>query len=177
MENDRLKQASAAWISRFATIVIVAMALMVRSSSAAAQNHAQTLNFMRDIGPAIAACWQAPHTDDEITLRLSFSRDGVLIGRPHITFMKPKGGSGIDKEAELANSIFKAVYACTPLHFTDALGASIAGRVLTIRFVGPRPPTRSAARTSHSSSFKSSKNEHKKASIFSKRLEFKHEWL
>ncbi len=94
------------------------------------------------IGPAIAACWHAPDAGDEVTLRLSFRRDGSLFGRPRMTYVKAVGGA--DGEAALANSIFAALQACCPLRFTPALGAAIAGRTFLIRFVAPRPALRAA---------------------------------
>ncbi len=100
------------------------------------------IGTVRDIGPALSACWNPPDEGDEITLRLSFRRDGSLFGTPRITYVKAVGGA--DGEAALANSIFAAVQACSPLRFTPGLGAAIAGRTFVIRFVAPRQTRRAA---------------------------------
>ncbi len=100
------------------------------------------LNRPGEIGPAIAACWRAPDLGDEVTLRLSFRRDGSLFGRPRMTYVKAVGGA--DGEAALATSIFAALQACCPLRFTPALGAAIAGRTFLIRFVAPRRALRAS---------------------------------
>lgn len=89
-----------------------------------------------DVARSMVACWHAPHEGDEVTLRLSFRHDGSVFGKPRITYMKASGGA--DGEVELANSIIRAVTACSPLRFTPSLGAAIAGRIFLIRFVAPR---------------------------------------
>jgi hypothetical protein len=86
------------------------------------------------IATGLAACWRPPHDDDQVTVRLSFTRDGAVIGEPRIVFAQSKGGRGDDPA--LAQSMLRAVRDCTPLHFSTQLGSAIAGQVLDIRFVG-----------------------------------------
>ncbi len=93
-------------------------------------------NVPGDVARSMVACWHAPHEGDEVTLRMSFRRDGSVFGKPRITYMKAAGGP--DGQADLANSITQAIAACSPLRFTPSLGAAIAGRVFLIRFVAPR---------------------------------------
>jgi hypothetical protein len=42
-----------------------------------------------EVGPSIAACWRAPHEGDQITVQLSFRRDGSIFGKPRVNYMKP----------------------------------------------------------------------------------------
>jgi len=135
-------------------IAVLGMAVILLGSNdlGAAQN-TPPINALHDIAPKILSCWRPPHFNDEVTVRLSFTRTGALIGRPRLTYIKSSAGSGTDTEVELANSILTAIYACTPLHFTEALGMSVAGRVLTIRFIAPHPPTRNAYRQDARTSF------------------------
>lgn len=93
-------------------------------------------NLPGDVARSIAACWHPPHEGDQIALRLSFRRDGSVLGKPRITYMKAV--DGIDGEAALATSIYAAIAACGRLRFTPSLGAAIAGRTFLIRFVAPR---------------------------------------
>ena len=94
----------------------------------------------RDVAEHIADCWRpAPTSGDdtrEISLRLSFSRDGGVIGAPAVTYAKA-GPDPVDREA-LRSSILAAVNACTPLRFTGGLGSAIAGLPFAIRFVALR---------------------------------------
>lgn len=98
------------------------------------------LDRIRDIFPAIRACWRMPAAQgpsgSELTLRLSFKRAGALIGPPRITYSRLRG----DREGRrlFVNSVFAAVDNCLPLNFTEPFGAAIAGRPITIRFVDDR---------------------------------------
>jgi hypothetical protein len=87
-----------------------------------------------EVGPSIAACWRAPHEGDQITVQLSFRRDGSIFGKPRVNYVKPMNGSS---PQALTESIFQAIDACLPLQFTPRLAANIAGQVFVIRFVAP----------------------------------------
>ena len=87
-----------------------------------------------EVGPSIAACWRAPHKGDQITVQLSFRRDGSIFGKPRINYVKPMDSSSTQA---LTESIFKALDMCLPLQFTPRLAANIAGQVFAIRFVAP----------------------------------------
>ena len=83
---------------------------------------------------SIAACWRAPHQGDQITVQLSFKRDGSIFGKPKVNYVKPMNGSSAHA---LSASIFQAIDACLPLDFTPLLAANIAGQVFVIGFVAP----------------------------------------
>ena len=87
-----------------------------------------------EVGPSIAACWRAPHQGDQVTVQLSFRRDGSIFGKPRVNYVKPMNSSSAQAITE---SIFKALDACLPLRFTPRLAANIAGQVFVIRFVAP----------------------------------------
>jgi hypothetical protein len=87
-----------------------------------------------EVGPSIAACWRAPHPGDQVTVQLSFRRDGSIFGKPRVNYVKPMNSSGAQAITE---SIFKALDACLPLRFTPRLGAHIAGQIFVIRFIAP----------------------------------------
>jgi hypothetical protein len=87
-----------------------------------------------EVGPSIAACWRAPHEGDQITVQLSFGRDGSPFGKPRVNYVKPMNGSSTKT---LTESIFQASDACPPLQSTPLLAANIAGQVFVIRFVAP----------------------------------------
>ena len=88
------------------------------------------------VGPALARCWHSPQAGDQVTVQLSFRRDGTVFGSPRINFAHASGGPTSD--AALRASILTAVSACTPLPFTPRLGANIAGQVFVVRFIAPR---------------------------------------
>jgi len=116
---------------RFASIGIVALALGARAEAAEAQ---PPVTRVHGIATGIAACWRPPHDDDQVTVSISFTREGAVIGEPRIVFVRSSGG--VANDSGLANSMLAAIRECTPLHFSARLGSAIAGQVLDIRFIG-----------------------------------------
>ncbi|HWJ18045.1 MAG TPA: hypothetical protein VNR65_04870 [Geobacterales bacterium] len=102
---------------------------------ACANENAPPVNLPAQIGERIAQCWHAPQTDPpqviEVTVRLSFSRTGTLIGEPRVVYVRAAKQAGLREK--VVNSVIAAIKACTPLPFTPALGAAIAGRIFAIR--------------------------------------------
>jgi hypothetical protein len=93
-----------------------------------------SVDLPQEVGPSIAACWRAPHKGDQITVQLSFRRDGTIFGKPRINYVKPMDSL---RTQALTESIFKALDACLPLRFAPRLAANIAGQVFVIRFIAP----------------------------------------
>jgi hypothetical protein len=117
---------------RLVAIAIVALGLGAQAQPVQAQPPVVTR--VHAIATGIAACWRPPHADDQVTVRVSFTRDGAVIGEPRIVYAYSSGGAADD--SRLAQSMLTAVRDCTPLHFSSRLGSAIAGQVLDIRFVG-----------------------------------------
>jgi hypothetical protein len=107
------------------------LALGARAEAAEAQS---SVTRVHGIATGLAACWRPPHDDDQVTVRLSFTREGAVIGEPRIVFARSTGGRADD--AALAASMLAAIRECAPLNFSAQLGAAIAGQVLDIRFIG-----------------------------------------
>ena len=118
---------------RFAAIGIV-VALALGAPVLAAEAQPPLVTRVHGIATGIAACWRPPHDTDQVTVRLSFTREGAVIDEPRIVFVHSSGGRAGD--SALARSMLKAIRACTPLHFSGELGSAIAGQVLDIRFIG-----------------------------------------
>jgi hypothetical protein len=118
-------------VRRFASVGIVALALGARAEAAGAQ---PPVARVHGIATGIAACWRPPHDDDQVTVRVSFTREGAVIGEPRIVFVRSSGGRADD--SALADSMLAAIRECTPLNFSARLGSAIAGQVLDIRFIG-----------------------------------------
>src|SRR5262249_18118433 len=72
----------------------------------------------------------------EITVQMSFRRDGELLGHPRITF--ESAGASDDDRLAYRIAVAKMLKRCTPLPFTDALGNAIAGRPFTMRLIANR---------------------------------------
>jgi hypothetical protein len=99
------------------------------------------LNTISDLFAALRSCWQPPDGDNvspgmQMTIRMSFKRDGVVFGQPRVTYST----RGISKEtrATYHDAIVAAITRCAPLQLTKGLGGAIAGRPINIRYVDDR---------------------------------------
>jgi hypothetical protein len=68
-----------------------ALAIAALSASAAAQNPQAPINTLTDLEAALLACWVPPPMEQsrpgmQITVLMSFKRNGELFGQPMITF-------------------------------------------------------------------------------------------
>src|SRR5208282_4295876 len=118
-------------VRRLASIGIVALAFGARAEPVEAPS---PVTRVHGIATGLAACWRPPHDDDQVTVSISFTREGAVIGEPRIVFVRSSGGRADD--TALADSMMSAIRDCTPLHFSARIGAAIAGQVLNIRFIG-----------------------------------------
>jgi hypothetical protein len=123
------------WLSLSAGGAIVSIGIFALAVGApVAEAQPPLVTRVHGIATGLAACWRPPHADDQITVRMSFTRDGAVIGEPRIVYAHSSGGAADD--SELVQSMLTAVRDCTPLHFSSRLGSAIAGQVLDIRFIG-----------------------------------------
>lgn len=113
----------------------IAVAIQGFAVTAGAQDG--SVNTLGQLFKRLGACWLPPpgRAGDpgmEITVLLSFRRDGSLLGKPSITY-ESRDVSDEDRiryEAALARTLQR----CTPMPFTDQLGGAVAGRPLRMRF-------------------------------------------
>ena len=99
------------------------------------------LNTIADVFAALEACWVPPALDEaragmQITVLLSFKRNGEILGMPRITYETREASE--DERLSYRVAMAQALRRCTPLPFTDALGGALAGRLLTVRFIDNR---------------------------------------
>jgi hypothetical protein len=99
------------------------------------------LNTIGDMFAALRACWEPPAKDDsrpgtQMSVRLSFKRNGELVGPPHVTYVSR--GTSADVRKIYLDAVTASLKRCTPLPFTRGLGGALAGRPIAIRFVDDR---------------------------------------
>ena len=68
-----------------------ALAIAALSASAVAQNPQAPINTLTDLEAALQACWVPPPMEQsrpgmQITVLMSFNRNGLLFGQPRIAF-------------------------------------------------------------------------------------------
>ena len=94
---------------------------------------------------ALLDCWVPPPIEQsrpgmQITVLISFRRNGGLFGQPRITFQS--GGASDAERASYRTAVAETLKRCASLPFTEAFGNGMAGEPLAMRFVDDRerPP-------------------------------------
>jgi hypothetical protein len=123
------------------TLIALGIATAAVATSAVAQKPQAPLNTLKDIGAALQACWVPPPMDQsrpgmQITVQMSFKRNGELLGQPRITF--ESAGASDDERLAYRIAVAQMLQRCAPLPFTEALGNAVAGRPFTMRFIDDR---------------------------------------
>ncbi|MBV8839641.1 MAG: hypothetical protein JO000_24160 [Alphaproteobacteria bacterium] len=124
--------------STLGTGALLLAAIDAFAPQAAAQTRpTPALNTIKDVGHALGACWVPPPVEKsrpgtQITFWITFTRSGEVMGEPKITYITP----GLPQEIRSAYqmSVADAISRCSPLPFTPALGAAVAGRPFAMRY-------------------------------------------
>jgi hypothetical protein len=117
------------------------LAFAALATGVAAQAPGTPVNTLSELMATLRACWVPPPLDQsrtgmQITVQISFRRNGELLGQPRITF--ESAGASDDERLAYRIAVAKMLKRCTPVPVTEALGNALAGRPLTIRFVDNR---------------------------------------
>ena len=118
-----------------------ALVLVACATNAAAQAPQGQINTLNELGAALRACWISPSLDRsrsgmQLTVQMSFRRNGELFGKPKITF--ESSGASDDERLAYRIAVADMLKRCASLPFTDALGNAVAGRPFTMRLVDDR---------------------------------------
>jgi hypothetical protein len=118
-----------------------ALAIAALSAGAAAQEPRPRLNTLVELGAAMRACWIPPSIEQsrpgmQITVMMSFRRNGELLGQPRITFQSADASD--DERLAYRIAVADMLKRCAPLPFTEALGNAVAGRPFTMRLIDER---------------------------------------
>ncbi len=113
-----------------------AAALLLPLWTGSALGQPAQLDTIRDVLVKLHSCWQPPPRSRanpiDITVVVSFNREGAIIGRPKITHESEHAGDNDRLIYRVA--VMEALQRCSPLPFTEALGGAIAGRPLAVPF-------------------------------------------
>lgn len=82
-------------------------------------------------------CWKAPLLSAgdpgmQITVLVSFKRNGEILGHPRITFESRDASD--DERIVYRTAVMEMLQRCSPMPFTRGMGDAVAGRPLTLRF-------------------------------------------
>ena len=110
--------------------------------TAMAQAEPQQLDTIRDVVLRIHRCWKPPPLSQanpiDITVIVSFTRAGVILGHPRITYESEQATDNDRLQYRIA--VMETLQRCTPLPFTEALGGAVAGRPFAIPFRNTKYP-------------------------------------
>jgi hypothetical protein len=127
------------------TLIRLSMALLCAASASAAQAQTGQVDNIKEAFARLRTCWKPPppsraNPDVEITVIVSFTRDGNILGRPKITYESENATDNDRLEYRIA--VMETLQRCTPMPFTEGMGGAVAGRPFAIRFVPRRklPP-------------------------------------
>ena len=120
-----------------------AAALLWLASAVHAQAQPQQLDTIKDVFAKLYSCWQPPPASRanpmDITVIVSFNREGAILGQPRITYESANAGDNDRIAYRIA--VMETLQRCAPLPFTEALGGAVAGRPLAVTFRSrKRPP-------------------------------------
>ena len=89
----------------------------------------------------LQTCWKPPpniNPEIEITVIVSFSRDGSIFGQPKVTYQSNRGSE--DERLAYRIAAMEALQRCTPMPFTESMAGAVAGHPFAVRFRNRKPP-------------------------------------
>src|SRR5437016_8750429 len=107
-----------------------ALAIAALSASAAAQNPQAPINTLTDLEAALMACWVPPPMEQsrlgmQITVLMSFKRNGELFGQPRIAFQSREASETERSPYRIA--VAQMLERCASLRFTGSVGKAMTG--------------------------------------------------
>jgi hypothetical protein len=120
-----------------------AAALLWFAWSGEARAEPPALDSLKEIFVRLHACWKPPPLSAanpiDITVVVSFNREGVILGHPRISFESEQASDNDRLQYRIA--VMETLQRCTPLPFTEGLGGAVAGLPLAVPFrTRKRPP-------------------------------------
>jgi allophanate hydrolase subunit 1 len=128
-------------------MVCFAAALLLPSSMALAQADAAPVDTIKDVVARLRTCWKPPPASRanpgiDITVRVSFTRDGNILGHPKITY---ESEQATDNDRVIYRiAVMEALQRCTPMPFTEGMAGAVAGRPFAIKFHNRTTPPQPA---------------------------------
>jgi hypothetical protein len=124
-----------------------AMALLVSSGIALAQTGPAQVDSIKDVVARLRTCWRPPPATSanpgiDITVVVSFKRDGHILGHPRITYESEQATDNDRVAYRIA--VMEALQRCTPMPFTEGMAGAVAGRPFAVRFHNRKIPPQPA---------------------------------
>jgi hypothetical protein len=120
--------------------VCCAAALLWLAAAVHAQAGPGQIDTIKDVYAKLYSCWRSPRANPmDITVIVSFNREGAILGQPRITYESASAGD--DDRLVYRIAVMETLQRCSPLPFTEGLGGAVAGRPFAVTFRSrKRPP-------------------------------------
>ena len=120
-------------------LLVAAAALPLGIACAKAQAPPDRVNTIHDVFVRLGACWRPPAVSKaraiDITVIVSFNRNGEILGHPRITY---ESAEATDNDRVLYRiAVMEALQRCTPMPFTETMAGAAAGRPFAVQFHKP----------------------------------------
>ncbi|MCO5129405.1 MAG: hypothetical protein M9932_02435 [Xanthobacteraceae bacterium] len=97
----------------------------------------QGVGSLKEMFARLKSCWRARRLPSgspgmEITVRVAFTRDGRILGRPRVTFETRDASD--DERLVYRVAVMETLQRCVPMPFIHGMGDAVAGRPLTLKF-------------------------------------------
>lgn len=124
-------------------MVWFAAAWLSSGSVVSAQTAPDQVDNIKQVFAKLGTCWRSPPPSQanpsiEITVIVSFRRDGTILGHPKITYESEQATDHDRLMYRIA--VMETLQRCTPMPFTEAMAGAVAGRPFAVKFHNRRPP-------------------------------------
>ena len=128
---------------RCGQIIWFAAALLWSASMASAQTGSGEVDSIKDVLAKLGTCWRPPppsraNPDVDITVVVSFRRDGTILGHPKITYESERATDNDRLMYRIA--VMEALQRCTPMPFSEGMAGAVAGHPFAIKFHNRKTP-------------------------------------
>jgi hypothetical protein len=102
----------------------------------------ERVDTIKDVFARLRTCWKPPPASRanpgvDITVIVSFDRDGNILGHPRITY-ESEGATDNDR-LMYRIAVMETLQRCVPLPFTEGMAGAVAGRPFAVQFHNRRP--------------------------------------
>jgi hypothetical protein len=124
-------------------LICFTAALLFGLCASAGQAEPAEVNTIRDVLAKLRTCWKPPpasraNPDIDITVIVSFNRNGEILGHPKITYESEQATDNDRLMYRIA--VMEALQRCTPMPFTEGMAGAVAGRPFAVQFRNRKPP-------------------------------------
>ena len=124
-------------------LIWLAGAALFALSVVAAQAETVQVNSIHDVIARLRTCWKPPpagraHPGIDITVIVSFNRNGDILGHPRITYESEQATD--DDRLMYRVAVMEALQRCTPMPFTEGMAGAVAGRPFHVQFQNRKRP-------------------------------------